>query len=97
MFKKIVSVITFIGFNCTLFASNEIDQSQAGIPVISILSLLLAVVFFVVRDKFGTSFRVNKTAVLVALLTITLLAWPFKFSLGLKTKQLGESSSLKKE
>ncbi len=52
---------------------------SSGIPLISIVTLILAVVFYFVKDRFGVTFRANKSSILIALLLLTLLAWPFKF------------------
>jgi hypothetical protein len=73
------------------FGASPQTNTTTGIPIISIVALALFVLFFTVKNKFKGSFRANKTAILVALLTIALLAWPFKFFQSKENKQNSQS------
>jgi len=80
---KISLVTTFlIAHKVSFSASNQsivTSFNSPGIPVISIITLCLAIIFFFVKDYFGMTFRANKKSVLIALLMISLFAWPFKY------------------
>ena len=81
--KKVLLISGLLALQSVFAASKDrtiIDSfTSSGIPVISIVTLFLAIVFFFVRGHFGISFRANKKSVLIALLMIALFAWPFKY------------------
>ena len=78
LMKNILFIVLALA-NLNLLASTEEETHNTGIPLISIIVIVLAALFLLVKGKFKSSFRANKTAVIIALLTLALLAWPFKF------------------
>jgi glucan phosphoethanolaminetransferase (alkaline phosphatase superfamily) len=82
MMKNVFSISILLALQ-PVFAEPKrtiIDSfTSSGVPVISVITLFLAVIFFFVKGHLGVTFRANKKSVLIALLMITLFAWPFKY------------------
>ena len=81
--KTKATLVIFFIFYTQLFAGSnrtiEDSFTSPGVPVISIITLSLTFFFYLVKDSLGSAFRANKKATLVALLMISLFAWPFKY------------------
>jgi hypothetical protein len=76
---KNIFFAVLVTISSNISAAIDGENTTTGFPLISYIAIALAIVFFFIKNKFKGSFRANKTAVLVALLTLALLAWPFKF------------------
>ena len=82
MKTKATLIILFI-FSTQLFVGSnrpiEDSFTSSWVPVISLITLILTLFFYLAKDSLGSTFRANKKATLVALLVISLVAWPFKY------------------
>lgn len=49
------------------------------LPIISLTVIVFGLIFLLVKNRFGITFRVKKSAVIIAVVVLAVLFWPYQY------------------